>query len=49
MTLNRALFVIAVVLFALAFLLVLLSQGNARLIQELTLGGFVSLAAGHAV
>ncbi len=49
MNLNRLLFVVACVLFLVAFILVLISEGNARLIQELTLAGFASLAGGHAL
>ena len=47
MGLGRIAFIVAVVLFSVALLLLLLTTGNVKLIQELTLGGFIALACGH--
>lgn len=46
---NRILFIVACALFVVAFILVLASTGNAKLVQELTILGFASLAGGHAL
>lgn len=46
---NKALFVLACVLFLVALVLVVVDAGNSHLIQGLTLGGFASLAGGHAL
>ena len=47
MGLGRVALIVAVVLFAVALLLVILTTGNAKLVSELTLGGFIAFVLGH--
>jgi hypothetical protein len=42
-------FLVAVVLFAVALVLLVIGNGEAKLVQELTVGGFLAFAAGHLV
>jgi hypothetical protein len=46
---TRVAAVVAVVLFAVALVLFLTDAGDSHLIEGLTLGGFTSLAAAHAL